>query len=941
MPWTYASSLTFPDQFIDQFYGLLTNTPSDLRTNITYRHLCNGMMADTGCCSCDEYCMMFKTCCIDYLYEDFAVLYDSPSLERYLHYFINETRLPLYRDTQCVPLVRDLKAGDVTQSILMVTTCPSNSKDVTNTKKCLDPDLTIPVFGSDKYVYKNSYCALCNGMKDFRIVDTIANCKNVQSTSKKENMPKLSTCKFEAKVLPFTDQDFIKECSLRVKTSYCDSSNTSKATRARSYGGIVKSPHFGYFSNIDNLRCKLSTTGASKVNFIVDECPHPFPYIWPWTTSITINYGKVTRVYVDGKLVYIAEKRCPKGFVYNVVSQKCQQFVCAPGYEIEGSACVKSAVVRPTVAETTSRRPDTGELTEEEQLIKCTLRSGNPSLIILLKSKHEHSEVTKILSKIRLSHKNATINGRMISIQNNLTKDNVRRILNITKTSPFIDSIQDVFVRSQPYYYTTFYKYNMATAFSNSRQCSDPKISDFEGEYCSVKSSNRSSDDYVILLEIKQDKTIGYFVTCNKFHHSSACKMNVYENYTLHSNKSVTVDVTEKGNCPCSDRYNTYNSSDYTPLNKGIGICLNEGCVKKNDKSIEAVILTVDFYLGLLGAIVSIISYIFVIVTYSKFRDLRSVPGANIITLCLVLLCADVCSLAVNGLDKNVGACHVIAILLHLFYLMIQSWSTVISFEVWSTFRLAHVKRNMYAYKRFGVYCLYAFLVPTLLVATSVVLDKKDIFSVGYGKAGNNDIRICWMATSLSRIIFYIAPLVIATVFNLSVLSSTIHLIHNQQKISSKLLHKTNPRDGAVARTALKLAMLLGIVEIIGLIQIPGCAKSIVIANAVVRVLFTFLRGFRGLFVLLLYVLFDNRTQELFTATKQKRGSVTMSTYLSSQRGSLASLGRGRLSIKNNNVINSSLNDLVNNTALNVSNDNINVNSNVTIETNGSVDTNV
>ena len=53
----------------------------------------------------------------------------------------------------------------------------------------------------------------------------------------------------------------------------------------------------------------------------------------------------------------------------------------------------------------------------------------------------------------------------------------------------------------------------------------------------------------------------------------------------------------------------------------------------------------------------------------------------------------------------------------------------------------------------------------------------------------------------------------------------------------------------------LKLALLLGVIEIIGFVQIPNPANdSAFIFNAIFAFLFTLARSFRGLLILLMYV---------------------------------------------------------------------------------------
>ena len=127
--------------------------------------------------------MKFKECCIDAYWMEFMFQSSTPiQLRDYVERFINISKE--YKPMDCVsafPLA-DIE-GFSMRKYLMVTTCSSNVSDVYDQLMCLYSDNntlegSIPVLGEDKYVYKNVYCARCNNVEEYRLVNVTMVCRH-------------------------------------------------------------------------------------------------------------------------------------------------------------------------------------------------------------------------------------------------------------------------------------------------------------------------------------------------------------------------------------------------------------------------------------------------------------------------------------------------------------------------------------------------------------------------------------------------------------------------------------------------------------------------------------------------------------------------------------------------------------------------------------------
>lgn len=127
----------------------------------------NWMCPSSRCCSCDTLCMITKTCCINAFWNN-----SYTNLDNYLQHLTTLSKK--YKDLECVDAFPYMKEqGFGSNHYYMVTACVIGASEI-DKQRCYaeEKDLqnSFPVFGDNKYMYRNMFCAKCNLVTDFHFV---------------------------------------------------------------------------------------------------------------------------------------------------------------------------------------------------------------------------------------------------------------------------------------------------------------------------------------------------------------------------------------------------------------------------------------------------------------------------------------------------------------------------------------------------------------------------------------------------------------------------------------------------------------------------------------------------------------------------------------------------------------------------------------------------
>ena len=297
------------------------------------------------------------------------------------------------------------------------------------------------------------------------------------------------------------------------------------------------------------------------------------------------------------------------------------------------------------------------------------------------------------------------------------------------------------------------------------------------------------------------------------------------------------------------------NYDKYTEINGTFYICVQTTI---NNTMIYTSRTKNDSVLGLItlvGFVLSLLSLSALIVTYSIFQELRTLPGKNILALSISLFVAEfswLCRLAFLG---NETGCFIIAIVNHYSFLVSFTASSVIAFHSCLILgRQVSLKRSNSTNNRtFFIYSLITWGIPALFVLTSVLLDHFGLFVTDYGRSD-----MCWLGTSQSKMFFFIVPIGVLLLFNIFLFGfSAVRFLKNQSSIvrnlGSDVVKKRKIENILIC---VKLSTLMGFSWLFGLLQV-------IVETEVLAYLFVIFVSFQGLFICMAF-LFKTRCLQLY-----------------------------------------------------------------------------
>ena len=352
---------------------------------------------------------------------------------------------------------------------------------------------------------------------------------------------------------------------------------------------------------------------------------------------------------------------------------------------------------------------------------------------------------------------------------------------------------------------------------------------------------------------------------CNRFHLAPNCSLGVLNSsHVTVKNSSVVEGVMNK-------EEKSYLPEQYLPLPEGLGVCLGNEKYAAEDPAWLRHYYHFENILSLSLLSVSIILELLSLFTYIAREKRRKIPEKNLIAFCFVLLVCDIIGLTMTLLKLitkilDVIPCKAVAVLLHFFSLALCLWPAIIVYEYCKIFHSRSiVEQPNILYLR---YCATAFGVPFIVTSICVMIDVlSNRLLLKYG--GDNN---CWIIPLYARLIVNIVPFVVMNFGSFSLVFIVTQQAQREKRKNHCVLAK---RDQiGFSKMVIKLCLLFGTAELIGLVQIPNAVKrgeSEVIFNVIFGLVYNFLRSSRGIFVFLLF--FYNRVFE-----KSKEQSQTLSS---------------------------------------------------------------
>lgn len=257
---------------------------------------------------------------------------------------------------------------------------------------------------------------------------------------------------------------------------------------------------------------------------------------------------------------------------------------------------------------------------------------------------------------------------------------------------------------------------------------------------------------------------------------------------------------------------------------------------------------------------ISLLCLVLVLTTYSLFSELRNLPGWNIIFLTGSLFIMQLTFLLSQRQSVQGAACRAAAIVCH--YTVINSffWMNVLAYDLCKTFRTSgsSMGGTRKVSHHLPFYMLYAFGTPLAIVGACFALDYFDTFiSPSYGLFG-----VCWIVNKLSALAFFAVPVAVLLLLNFVFYVMTVYSVHSvSRQKPGPILRRHSDKGPATAATYVRMATGMGLTWVFGFVA--AFVRSSEAARTAFTYLFIVCNTLQGLFLFYAFVC-NRKTYHLF-----------------------------------------------------------------------------
>ena len=791
-------------------------------SNDTFVHYPSSRKGNGKKCYCDSACNVFMDCCGDFAQECEKYYVKDETDDVYSH------RFSWHCETELKVLINECTG---LSSVWMIARCPGNWPNDTTKMKCHNPPSTlevhsydsfVPVVGSvDQLTYRNKYCAQCNNVFNYEFMTL---------SFKKDAIPP-----------PYYTQEELEKFI---------------AKNHRQFRGVEpirgQAIRFCFYPNV------------------VSTCPKTFP----GANDACVN-GVGGLVEREGRVFKNKECALCNGVKYTCAVRKLVPVFCSftptavsraislrdYGVSLEGRSCPRNQVYDPYL----------GKCRKNFQVTKLEKGTEDKYQVILslLKTQFFMPVVERRLlvreialyfkmneSQITIEEVTSKFSEHLVSFTLNLTPSQYLIVASNPQflgNSTEIIGLRRLFKFQQPFELQILGGQHIVYRL-RVRQlvCIHQHVYRF-GEYTIL-------DD----LRIRINSTGTFYGQDEYYLNTTNVRPNVTVCLKLSplncSGSQIMLNSSEYNLLPnLTLRYSslTYVFGDYAYMNGTVFVCTE---FRQNYTQLRRIEPKDDLALTILtfvGFIVSIICLLALLITYSVFKELRTLPGKNLMSLSISLCVAEILWLCGSLMGEIRAACTFVAIANHYFFLVFFMATSVIAFHSCLVFgrKVSFRRRKAEDNKTFLVYSLVVWGIPALFVLISSLLDHYEVFISNYGKSD-----ICWLGTREARLFLFILPFGILLSFNLLLFVFVALRLHKNQKTSADVLGKNaKKRQRENVIVCIKLSTLMGFSWLFGLLQ-----ASVETKTDVFSYLFVIFVSFQGLFICVAF-LFKRRYYELYS----------------------------------------------------------------------------
>ena len=782
-------------------------------------------------------CYERHDCCLDV---DFLE-YPAPPLI-YIEFLADRTQQYRKRMT-CESLLGEtsqaMRSTHRIQNVSMISTCMTTNQkcDISKTDGKIPGFL--PVINQDGLIYRNRQCALCNFEKAFEEViiqysDCMVDNYYLYINSAQELLDKKGMSCYihsnQATSCPVETPDLI-----RGKLENCSDWDY---LLCHTYLTFTYDENSKWYANPNCLWCIHGNDSQAMFPADIGELFRNYinngVQFAPLGMSIIISFTEPRQMALTMKSAH----------------QHVDSLICPPGSDVDLRTLRCKACIGYCGAVDDAIHLKVQSKGVEQQRICFKLRE---SVIVLFYESSQQSSKGKTslknieaqLNNLGISLKASGSQSNMYTLDGNFTEQILHYLLN----SNTIYIPADIKLYILPFGYIPFipHIFDPARMFNNGKQCAIRKYNTEKIKVvddCSVSTVSTQSEA-TYWIEIERNEIKDYSYTCQAFHLHSDCPMKMVEttNYEILPNKSIKLILNG----------DIIDVEDYIPLSNGIGICnqQRQGWVTMvydwqiHTTTAEQYVTFTCLCLSIAGSLLTIIIYCIGFSTLSR-------ADKNFVCICVILVFCDTTQLVAAEVDLQSAGCKVIAIILHAGYLALTLWTAVIAINLYQTFgklSARSVNTGWPVKTAIAVASIDGAVIFACVLVDHVVKD-----SMMYGTNG-----LCWIGSSTGRIWSYIAPTIIIYTGSTGLLVYVAYkmkqdIMSGSSKSGNQQQCKTN-----VSNVVLKIIFILGIPEIIGVIQFTPINELTTAISVAIKLLYVTIRSLHGMSIFLCLVLTSNR----------------------------------------------------------------------------------
>ncbi|XP_030583592.1 adhesion G-protein coupled receptor D2 isoform X2 [Archocentrus centrarchus] len=238
--------------------------------------------------------------------------------------------------------------------------------------------------------------------------------------------------------------------------------------------------------------------------------------------------------------------------------------------------------------------------------------------------------------------------------------------------------------------------------------------------------------------------------------------------------------------------------------------------------------------------------------------------------LFIALICAQVILLCSGSAIHNKVACTLVAALLHLFFMAAFSWMLVEGLLLWSKV----VAVNLSEEQHMKYYYLIGWGLPVLIVTITLASAPSKYSADGY----------CWLSVQNGIIWGFAGPVIFIIMVNILVLTRVVVItISTAKRRSIMLAMGASPVERAYEQIRAAVKAVLVLLPILGLTWLCGVLVPLSIVMAYIFIL---LNSLQGLFIFLIYGVYNTEVRSTVNRIKERRKALNFSNCASSRPSS-------------------------------------------------------